>query len=84
MSQWNLTLDDIVSVLQRKGYQIESYPTRVPGRKRAKYIDTLYAFLPGHIYGFSQWRPENTASAVFSKLIKEKGAFTKDDFLNTL
>ncbi|TXH08756.1 MAG: hypothetical protein E6R03_17740 [Hyphomicrobiaceae bacterium] len=83
--KWKLTLDDIVTVLQRKGYRIESQPTKVPGRNgKGKYVDVLYAHLPGHIYGFRLYCPENTAEAVFSKLMAQKGGFTKDDYLNSL
>jgi hypothetical protein len=86
MSQWALTLDDIVTVLQRKGYKLERHPTKIgPGRRnKGKYADVLYAFLPGTIYGFRQWCPENTAEAVFSNLINTRGEFTKSDFLDTL
>ena len=86
MPQWNLRADDITRVLQRKGYRVVSHPTKVgPGRNgKGKYADVLYALLPGQVYGFRQWCPENTAEAVFSKLMQERGEFTKQDFLDTL
>lgn len=85
MPRWKLTVDDIVSVLQRKGYRLTSQTTEVTDKKgKVKRMEVLYAHLPGIVYGFSAYRPENTAEAVFSKLLEDRGDFTKQDYLDSI
>lgn len=86
MTKWKLTEEDVVTVLQRKGYKLIDYSTKVGyGRGgRPKYQDVLYAFLPGVVYGFNQWCPENTAEAVFSRLVEKRGFPGKEDYLDSI
>ncbi len=85
MARWKVTVDDIVSVLRRKGYQLISRPTDVTDKKgKVKRVDVLYAHHPGVVYGFTAYRPENTAEAVFSQLLDERGDITKQDYLDSI
>lgn len=85
MPRWKLTIDDIVKVLRRKGYQLVTHPTEVIDKRgRVKRVDVLYAHLPSVVYGFTAYRPENTAEAVFSQLLDERGDITKQDYLDSI
>lgn len=83
MPKAGFTIDDMCKVLERKGYTIESYPTRVGKGKRVQ--EVLYALLPNRIYGLGRtYCPENTAEAVFSRILHSKTQMTKEDFLDSL
>lgn len=77
---WDVSIDDIIYVLQRKGYYIEMKVEKVGRRKP---VVRHYAYLPDVIYGFRQYGPENTAEAVFSRIIGGK-SISKEDILNSL
>lgn len=80
---WKITLDDIVSVLQRKGYMIEVHQIEEKKRNKIKQYKVYYAHLPNVVYGFRRYSHENTAEAVFSKILGER-TLTKEDLLNSL
>lgn len=87
MTKLQFTLEDMLRVLERKGYQLENHPKMIPGKgKKPKYINELYALRPGVIYGLGRvYIPENTAEAVFSNLVRNRhDSTTPQDFLDSL
>lgn len=87
MAKLKITLEDMLKVLQRKGYVLEQQREWVVDKKgKGRYIEQLYALIPGRIYGLGKtYRPENTAETVFSNIVSNKQASTTtQDFLDSL